>query len=115
MFLAVLVTDSSTANMWTREPFPGKSVKQKSQKSLDQAQGAWKNPRVPTPPPRKTLADMLLGQPLEEWAAERKAEGLRWHVIARRLAELTDNKIDVSVSTLHQWIKEATEPERAAS
>lgn len=65
------------------------------------------------PTPTQLLAGALLGQPATDWITARRAEGRSWRFIARDLADATDGQIDVTVQTLHNWMREARQ-ERAA-
>lgn len=51
------------------------------------------------------LADLLLGEPVEEWMAARTAQGISWRFIVRQLAEATDGRVDVTTVTALAWMK----------
>lgn len=60
---------------------------------------------VPGGTPTQRLASTLLGQPLEEWVAERRHAGMSWKVIAEDLAIATNQQICVSRETLRGWFQ----------
>lgn len=52
------------------------------------------------------LADRILGQTVEHWVDQRRAEGRAWPKVARDLYEATDGEIDVTGETLRRWAGE---------
>lgn len=58
--------------------------------------------------PRQRLADVLLGRPLEEWVAERRAAKQSWRAVARELEEATGGAVAVTEVTLRAWMANAT-------
>lgn len=66
------------------------------------------------PTPTQLLAGALIGQPVTDWITAQRQAGRPWRFIARDLAEATDGQIDVTVQTLHNWMREAASAERAA-
>lgn len=58
---------------------------------------------MPKPSARQRLADLLLGQPVADFIAERRTAGARWHVIAADLRAATDGEIDISGEAIRQW------------
>lgn len=57
--------------------------------------------------PRQTanhrLANLILGRPLAEFVAERRADDASWARIAKDLREATDGAVDVSRESLREW------------
>jgi hypothetical protein len=63
----------------------------------------------------KRLADVLLGQPVEEWLLQERAKGLSFRKIARELYLRTDGALDVSDQTLRTWLMQSAELTSAVS
>lgn len=65
--------------------------------------------------PNQRLADVLLGEPVEDWLKRKRDEGLSWRRIS--LVLLTEKEIDVAPGTLLAWVEEqaASVPSAAAS
>lgn len=53
------------------------------------------------------LANVLLGQDVRDFIAERRTAGRAWRLIARDLYEATDRQVDVTHETLRSWFGEA--------
>lgn len=49
------------------------------------------------------LADHVLGRPLEEWVAERRAAGDSFRTISIALREQTNGELDITETSLRQW------------
>lgn len=54
-------------------------------------------------PPRQRLADLLLGRPVLDFIAERRADGTSYRRIATDLCEATSGEIDVTDVTVRSW------------
>lgn len=54
-------------------------------------------------PPRQRLADLLLGRPVLDFIAERRANDDPYRRIAADLRDATDGEIDVSDVTVRAW------------
>lgn len=46
------------------------------------------------------------GQPLTDWIADQKDDGLTWRAVARNLRTLTGGIIDVAPQTLINWLQD---------
>ena len=68
------------------------------------------------PTAAKRLADLLLGEPVETWIAQRREKKVAYRLIARELFEATDGEIDVTDNTIRNWLRyaEPNEPDAAA-
>lgn len=55
-------------------------------------------------PPQKQLADMRLGEPVEDWLRARRAEGLSWEVIAFQFRDAAG--FAATSTTLSRWAAE---------
>lgn len=53
--------------------------------------------------PRQRIADLLLGRPVEDFIAERRANADSWTSIAIALRDATDGEIDVTGEAIRQW------------
>lgn len=53
--------------------------------------------------PTQRLAEVLLGQPLADYVADKRDDGKSWQQIASRLNHDTSGVVDVSRETLRQW------------
>ena len=66
---------------------------------------------------KQRLADLLLGQPVEEWIAARRPE-TSWEKIARDLTIVTNGQIEVTDMTIRRWMldpaADETTPEGAS-
>ena len=51
----------------------------------------------------ETVAENVLGYPLQDWIADMRDDGLSWQNIAKELSIQTDNVISVSWETLRVW------------
>jgi hypothetical protein len=58
-------------------------------------------------PPTQRLADLLLGQSLDDFVLSRRAEERSWRLIARDLYERTNGQVDVTHETLRSWYGDA--------
>ena len=60
----------------------------------------------------RRLADALftdrVGQPLDDWIADRREEGQSWRAISRELQTVTGGVIDVTPQTLINWTVDST-------
>ena len=56
--------------------------------------------------PTQQLATLLLGEPVLDWIAQRRAQGKTWRAIARELDQRTDHRVDVTYETLRIWAGE---------
>lgn len=54
--------------------------------------------------PTQKLAALILGQPVHEWIADRRDEGVTWRRLPGLLCEVTQGQIDVTDQTLRHWI-----------
>lgn len=63
------------------------------------------------------LADALLGRPLAEYVAEKRAAVPQWpwRLIAKQLATDTDGQVSVSHTALRRWYSDDLPLEAAAS
>lgn len=66
------------------------------------------------PSPRQRLADLLLGRPVVEFIAERRANGTTWPQIRDELCDATDGEIDVTWQAVQQWGSQAVVEDGAA-
>lgn len=64
--------------------------------------------------PNQTLADLLLGEPVEQWAGRRRAERVSWRRIALELRDTTERKVDVDPQTLANWCEDTAAEDTAA-
>lgn len=64
--------------------------------------------------PTQRLADILLGEPVESWVAQRRNEGKSWRRISNELRDETKGDIDVAPPTLISWATEAEHAEQAS-
>lgn len=55
--------------------------------------------------PTEQLADVLLGQPLQDYVLSRRPER-SWRLIARDVYTATNGRIDVTHETLRGWYSE---------
>lgn len=61
------------------------------------------------------LAELLLGSPLVDFIADRRAAGRSWRLLSRDLREATDGQVDITGETLRVWSAEhRTDAEPAA-
>lgn len=58
-------------------------------------------------PPTQKLADLLLGQSLDDFVLSRRADDRSWRLIARDLYERTNGQVDITYETLRSWYKDA--------
>jgi len=60
---------------------------------------------APTTPrtDKQRLADLLLGQPVEEWIAARRPD-TSWEKIAAELTQATQGGIEVTDMTVRRWM-----------
>lgn len=58
---------------------------------------------MPVPTAKQRLADLILGRPLAEFVAERRANDIAWSRIARELRDATDGAVEVSRESLREW------------
>lgn len=58
---------------------------------------------MPLTHPRQRLADLILGRPVVEFIAERKANGDSFRKIANDLRDESAGEIDVSDVTIRSW------------
>lgn len=56
--------------------------------------------------PKQQLADLLLGQSLDEFVTSRRGQDRSWRLIARDLYERTNGQVDVTHETLRSWYGE---------
>ncbi len=54
-------------------------------------------------PPRQRLADLVLGRPVLDFIAERRADGKSFRLIARDLLEATSGEVDITDMTVRAW------------
>lgn len=54
-------------------------------------------------PARNKQASLLLGRPVSEFIAERRADGMGWAAIAGALAHATDGEVAVSHTAVKAW------------
>lgn len=64
---------------------------------------------VPDAKPAQRLAEVLLGQPLDQWVAERRAVGMSWRTISADLAVSTQHQLKINRETLRNWYREPDE------
>jgi hypothetical protein len=55
------------------------------------------------------LADVLLGQPVEEWIAARRPK-TSYRQLTRDLRAATDGRIDITEAAMRLWAQPATVP-----
>lgn len=67
----------------------------------------------PTRTPLMALADLLLGQPVQDWVRGRRDEKVSFRRIALELHEKTGGQISVTDNTIRAWAAE--QPSAAAS
>lgn len=53
--------------------------------------------------PKGEFASHVLGRPIEEWLADRRAEGRTWRQIVEDLKSATGGKIRTSPETVRSW------------
>ena len=58
---------------------------------------------MPKQTAKQRLADLVLGRPLAEFVAERRASDMAWRRISRELLDATDGAIDISGESLRSW------------
>ena len=58
---------------------------------------------MPPLTPNQKLAGLLLGQPVKDWLATRRATGRSWRLIARDLYEATNGQIDITHEAARKW------------
>lgn len=61
----------------------------------------------------KQLADLILGEHVEQWMTKRANDGRSLRGIAEDLKQATEGKVDITHSTVSLWLSE--EPDAAAS
>jgi hypothetical protein len=72
--------------------------------------------RVPGPTASHRLAEILLGENLEEFVRSRRRTGVPWRRIARDLWVATDHEADIAFETLRLWFPdEPDDDEKAAT
>lgn len=54
-------------------------------------------------------ADIRLGQPLEQYVADKRKAGVSWRRISLDLRDETNGDIDVTYETLRAWFPELVE------
>lgn len=64
---------------------------------------------MPKPTAKQRLADLVLGRPLGDFVAERRADGKAWRRISRDLADATDGAIEISGESLRSWFCDGLE------
>ena len=65
------------------------------------------------PTDRAELAGNLVGQPIGDWIAERRAAGASWRQIARDLNAATGGRIRATHETVRNWSRPATSKDAA--
>jgi hypothetical protein len=70
---------------------------------LARLQNCYYGRSVQSPSARQRLADELLGRPVLDFIAEKRASGETWTNIAFALREATHGEIAVSGEALRQW------------
>lgn len=58
---------------------------------------------MPKQTAKQRLADLILGRPLAEFVAERRASDVSWRRISRELLDSTDGAVDISGESLRSW------------
>lgn len=58
---------------------------------------------MPKQTAKQRLADFILGRPLAEFVAERRADDVAWRRISRELLDSTDGAVDISGESLRAW------------
>ena len=71
-------------------------------------------PDMDTLTPTQRLAESLLGLPVLDWIATRRAAGLSWRRIAQILHSDTGGQVDVTPETLRTWLAEAHDEQVSA-
>jgi hypothetical protein len=56
--------------------------------------------------PNQKLAGMLLGKPVKDYIAERRAAGRSWRLVSRDLYEATNGQIDITGEAARLWAME---------
>jgi hypothetical protein len=69
---------------------------------------------TPSRTDKQQLADLLLGQPVEDWVAARRP-GLSWERIAVELRDATDRRVEVSGNQLRLWMLDRLDETTEAS
>jgi hypothetical protein len=62
---------------------------------------------MPKPTAKQRLADLVLGRPLAEFVAERRANEVAWRRIGREVLDATDGTVEISGETLRAWFCDA--------
>lgn len=52
------------------------------------------------------LASILVGQPIEDWIASRRADSVSWRKIALELHERTGGQVSVTGEAIRLWLKD---------
>lgn len=63
--------------------------------------------------PTYRLAEVLLGEPLDQWVKRQRKAGASWRLIAMELWRATDHEIVVSFETLRSWFPDDENGEAA--
>ena len=53
--------------------------------------------------PTQRLAGMILGKPVKDYIAERRALGRSWRLVARDLYDATNGQIDITYQAAKNW------------
>lgn len=56
-----------------------------------------------SPSPTYRLAEVLLGEPLDQWVKQLRRDGASWRLIAMELWRATNHEVVVSFETLRTW------------
>lgn len=60
-------------------------------------------------PTNRQLADILLGEPIEDWLRARRDEGRSLREIAALLSERTSGRVVLSHQAVNRWLQESTQ------
>lgn len=63
----------------------------------------------------KQLADIMLGQPVEQWLRDRRDSGASLRAIATELSERTNGRVSVSHQAISKWLRESDEREEKSA
>lgn len=69
---------------------------------------------MPNASPTQSLAETILGEPLEAWLTVRSEAGSSLRTIATELRRATGDKVDVTAETIRKWLKDFAEAKASA-
>lgn len=59
-----------------------------------------------TPTATQQLAEVVLGEPLQDWVVARRQRGLSWKSVAAELAVTTNDQVQLNRETLRVWYRD---------